>query len=83
MDNDLKAILSLARRRGSKYVKKEYSTNEFSEQMAELGIYMLEKVERRNADKEERLTLKELSEIQQRVDHFRKAIFSLKRSGLK
>ena len=83
MDNDLKTILSLARRRGSKYIKKDYSTDEFSEQMAELGIYMLEKVERRHNSLEERLSLKELSEIQQRVDHFRKAIFSLKRSGLK
>ncbi len=83
MDSDLKAILSLARHRGSKYIKKDYSTDEFSEQMAELGIYLLEKVDRRHDNKEGRLSLKELNDIQQRVDHFRKAIFSLKRSGLK
>jgi len=83
MDSDLKAILSLVKQRGSKYIKKNYSTDEFSEQMAELGVYMLEMVDRRHNKQEGHPSLKELSEIQQRVDHFRKAIFSLKRSGLK
>jgi hypothetical protein len=79
MDSEIKDLIALAKKRGSQYIKKKYSPDEFGEQMAELGVYLLAEYDRINALQEEAKRIEELNELHQRIDHFRQAIFSLKR----
>lgn len=79
MDDDLKKIISLAKQRGSNYIKKGYPPDKLPEQMAELGVDLLCRYERLVEMQGRKGALNELNELHQRIDHFRKEIFSLKR----
>jgi hypothetical protein len=79
MDDDLKKIISLAMQRGSHYIKKGYPPDKLPEQMAELGVDLLCRYERLVEMKGSKEALKELNELHQKIDHFRKELFLLKR----
>jgi len=79
MDEDLKTLIALARKRGSRYLKKDFAPEEVPEKMAELGVFLLEEYDRLKELKKDASTIEDLNEIQQRIDHFRQGLFALKR----
>jgi hypothetical protein len=79
MDNDLKNLISLAKQRGSKFIKKSGSPDEFSERIAELGVYLLCEHDRLSGKEGKGHALEELNELHKKIDHFRQEIFALKR----
>jgi hypothetical protein len=79
MDKDIEELIALAKQRGSQYIKKDFSKGEFGEQMAELGVYLLAEHDRIKSLEDGTRRIQELNEIHQRIDHFRQAIFALKR----
>jgi hypothetical protein len=79
MDRELEEIISLAKDRGSRHIKKDYTFEEFVEQMAELGVYLLAEYDRIKDLEMGEKRIAELNEIHKRVDHFRQATFKLKR----
>jgi hypothetical protein len=83
MDEDLEKLIALAKERGSNYIKKSFTEAEFREQMAELGVYLLAELDRVRAMQEGSKRIAELNEIHNMVDHFRKAVFALKRDKMK
>jgi hypothetical protein len=51
--------------------------------MAELGVYLLCEHDRLSGKEGEGHALEELNELHNKIDHFRKEIFSLKRKSIK
>jgi len=80
MDEQLKNLISLANARGSQYMKGNTTIKEIPDKMAELGVYLLSKINRVKELNGDRLRV-ELNEIQQKVDDLRKAIFANKLKG--
>ncbi len=79
MDKDLESLITLARKRGSRHVKREVSPDELADSMAELGVYLLAEYERVKKLKADASAAEGINDIQQRIDHFRRAIFAFKR----
>ncbi len=77
MDSLLKQAVDIATSRGSKYVKGEVSFDELPSKIAELGIFLLSKVNTLKKLNGGELR-EELNEIQNKLDDLRKAVFSSK-----
>ncbi len=83
MDSDLKTLMTLARQRGSRYLKKSHGVKEFPAQMAELGVFLLVQSDELRTGFDKKSPLAELNEIQNKVDHFRQLLFDMKRNVIK
>jgi|GEM_PF-2769915 len=83
MDDELRELIDKAKKRGSSYVKMDFSPDEFSQAMAELGVYLLEEYDHINTMPERSKRIAELKEIHNKVDHFRQAVFNRKRDMMK
>jgi hypothetical protein len=77
MDIALQELMSIAARRGNKYIKGEGTFADLQSKMAELGVLLLEKA-RRLPDLEEAKIREELIEVQNKLDDLRKVIFANK-----
>lgn len=77
MDTVLKQLVDLASGRGSRYVKGEVSVEELPHKVAELGAYLLSRVNNLSNHKGERLR-EEINDIQNKIDDMRKVLFASK-----
>ena len=77
MDTALQELMSIAARRGNKYVKGEATFADLRTKMAELGVLLLEKAHRL-PDLEDAKVREELIEVQNKLDDLRKGIFANK-----
>ena len=77
MDKTLQELMSIAAKRGNKYVKGEANFDGLQSKMAELGVLLLEKA-KRLPDLDDAGTKAELIEVQNKLDDLRKAIFTNK-----
>jgi hypothetical protein len=77
MDTALQELMSIAARRGNKYVKGEAMFADLRLKMAELGVLLLEKAHRL-PDLEDAKIREELIEVQNKLDDLRKGIFANK-----
>lgn len=77
MDAALKELMSIAARRGNKYVKGETTAVDLQSKLAELGVLLLEKAGR-FPDLEDSKVRAELIEVQNKLDDLRKVIFASK-----
>ena len=77
MDTELKQLMDIAAKRGSRYIKGEATMDDLQSKMAELGVLLLEKA-RRLPDLDDAKKREELIELQNKLDDLRKAIFTSK-----
>ncbi|MDA8433483.1 MAG: hypothetical protein M0Z60_11060 [Nitrospiraceae bacterium] len=77
MDRALQELMSIAAKRGNKYVKGDAAVDGLQSKMAELGVLLLEKA-RRLPGLDDAKTREELIEVQNKLDDLRKAIFANK-----
>jgi hypothetical protein len=76
MDPEMKQLMDIAAKRGSRYIKGEVMTA-LESKMAELGVLLLEKA-RRLPDMDDARKREELIELQNKLDDLRKSIFTSK-----
>ncbi len=74
MDGSLKQVIEIASSRGSKYIKGDVSIEELPEKIAEMGIFLLSRVNNLKEFKGGKMR-EELNEIQNKLDDLRKALF--------
>ncbi|MBI4822864.1 MAG: hypothetical protein HY805_01355 [Nitrospirae bacterium] len=81
MDSLLKQAVDIATSRGSKYVKGDVSLDELPSKMAELGIFLLSRVNHMKKLDGGQLR-EELNELQNKLDDLRKTVFNAKAKKL-
>jgi hypothetical protein len=80
MDKDLREIMELASKRGSRYLKGDIGMEELPGKVAEMGVLLLLSSKRLAQKKSEGMK-NELIALQNAVDDLRKVLFNKKTTG--